>query len=171
MSAIVLGIGNVLLSDEGIGIRTVVELERLYNGPDNLEILDGGTAGIELLRFIAGKDLLIIVDAMQHGHTPGTIFRVEGEDVPKTFMTKVSPHQIGLSDLLAAGILTDELPTRMVLFGIEPESLETGLVISKPIIAILEKLVTAIADELTVSGYPMVRYRSPRELHSSFWPE
>ena len=99
MSALILGVGNILLGDEGIGIRVVEELENRYAFPEEVMVLDGGTAGIELLRYIEGRDLLILIDAMRAGLAPGTVFKVEGEDVPKRFMTRISPHQIGLSDL------------------------------------------------------------------------
>ena len=169
MKALVLGVGNVLLGDEGIGVRVVEELQNNYAFSDDVELLDGGTAGIELLRYIENKDLLIIVDAMRAGHPPGTVFKVEGEDVPKKFMTKVSPHQIGLSDLLAAGILSESIPPKIVLFGIEPEKLETGIYITDSVASNLAKIVAAILDELLKAGYTR-----PKQIdtpsQSQFWP-
>lgn len=153
MKALILGIGNVLLGDEGIGIRIIEELNNRFDLPDTVETLDGGTAGIELLRYMEGKDLLIIIDAMRLGHKPGTVFRVEGEDVQKQFLSKVSPHQIGLSDLLAAGILSDALPEKIVLFGVEPEKLETGIYLTDSVAESITKLIPAIIDELTGFGF------------------
>lgn len=168
MSAIILGVGNILLGDEGIGIRVVEELENRFSFPDEVMLLDGGTAGIELLRYIEGRDLLIIIDAMRADLAPGTVFKVEGEDVAKRFMTKISPHQIGLSDLLAAGILSDNIPKQVILFGVEPERMETGITLSNVVEASLEKIIAAILDELTDAGYP-----SPAPLatpgKSKFW--
>jgi hydrogenase maturation protease len=152
MSILVLGIGNVLLTDEGVGIRAINELTRRYKFSDEVELLDGGTAGIELLRHIAGRDHLIIIDAMRCDQPPGTVVRVEGEDVPAAFRTRISPHQLGLSDLLAAAMLTDELPASLVLFGVEPASLEPGLELSEVVESNVDKLLNAVCDELRTLG-------------------
>lgn len=153
MSALILGVGNILLGDEGIGIRVVEELENRFVFPEEVMVLDGGTAGIELLRYLEGRDLLIVIDAMRADLAPGTVFKVEDEDVPKRFMTRISPHQIGLSDLLAASILSDQIPRRMVLFGIEPERLETGIYLTTAVEASVEKLIDATLAELKTAGY------------------
>lgn len=168
MQTLILGVGNVLLGDEGIGIRIIEELENSYAFGTDIELLDGGTAGIELLRYIEGKDLLIIIDAMRAGHPPGTVFRVEGEDVPKKFMSKVSPHQIGLSDLLAAGILSNNIPQNIVLFGVEPESLATGIYITDTVKLSIPKIVAAILNELHSVGYPPPS-RTEHTVQSQFW--
>lgn len=152
MSVLVLGIGNVLLQDEGVGIRAVKELERRYAFSDDVEILDGGTAGIELLRHISRRDYLIIIDAMKSDHPPGTVVKVEGDDVPAAFRTRISPHQLGLSDLLAAAMLTDELPKNIVLFGVEPASIETGLELTEVVEASLGKLLDVVVEELRSIG-------------------
>lgn len=167
-SALILGVGNILLGDEGIGIRVVEELENRYAFPEEVMILDGGTAGIELLRYIEGRDLLIVIDAMRADLAPGTVFRIEDEDVPKRFMSRISPHQIGLSDLLAAGILSDQIPKRMILFGIEPECLETGITLSKSVNGSVDKIVNAILAELDVAGYAQPTEKTPAGT-VSFW--
>jgi hydrogenase maturation protease len=156
LDILVLGIGNVLLTDEGIGVRALKELERRYTFPANVELLDGGTAGIELLRHIRKRDYLIIIDAMTWDQKPGTVGRVEGEDVPAAFRTRISPHQLGLSDLLAAAMLTDELPKNLVLFGVEPESIDIGLDLTETVEASLDKLVGAVADEIRSTGCTVV---------------
>jgi len=149
---LVLGIGNVLLTDEGVGVRAINELARRYVFSEQVELLDGGTAGIELLRHIAGRDHLIIIDAMKCGQPPGTVVRVEGADVPAAFRTRISPHQLGLSDLLAAAMLTGELPANLVLFGVEPASLEPGLDLSDVVEASVDKLLNGVCDELRAIG-------------------
>lgn len=168
MSALVLGVGNILLGDEGIGIRVVEELTNRYTFPEEVTVLDGGTAGIELLRYIEGRDLLILIDAMRADLTPGTVFRVEDEEVPKRFMTRISPHQIGLSDLLAAGILTDNIPKRITLFGIEPERLETGVTLTASVAGCLEKVIAAVLAELDQAGYAAPN-PLPLPQKSRFW--
>ncbi len=169
MDILVLGIGNVLLTDEGIGVRVLKELERRFIFPDNVELLDGGTAGIELLRHIRMRDYLIIIDAMKCDQDPGTVFRVEGADVPAAFRTRISPHQLGLSDLLAAAMLTDELPKNLVLFGVEPESIDIGLDLTDTVEASVEKLVSAVADELRTIGCDLVPVEANFSEKARFW--
>ena len=169
MDILVLGIGNVLLTDEGIGVRALNELERRYTFPENVELLDGGTAGIELLRHIRNRDYLIIIDAMKFNQEPGTVTRVEGNDVPAAFRTRISPHQLGLSDLLAAAMLTDELPPNLVLFGVEPENLDIGLDLTDTVEASVEKLTGAIIDELRSIGCSIVPIEATFTEKARFW--
>ena len=169
MDILVLGIGNVLLTDEGIGVRALNELERRYTFPENVELLDGGTAGIELLRHIRNRDYLIIMDAMKFNQEPGTVSRVEGNDVPAAFRTRISPHQLGLSDLLAAAMLTDELPPNLVLFGVEPENLDIGLNLTDTVEASVEKLTGAIIDELRSIGCSIVPIEATFTEKARFW--
>ena len=169
MDILVLGIGNVLLTDEGVGVRALIELERRYTFPENVELLDGGTAGIELLRHIRNRDYLIIIDAMKFDKEPGTVSRVEGQDVPAAFRTRISPHQLGLSDLLAAAMLTEELPKNLVLFGVEPENLDIGLDLTDTVEASVEKLTGAIIDELRTIGCSIVPVEATFIEKARFW--
>jgi len=152
MNVLVLGIGNVLMTDDSVGIRVINELERRFRFPENVELLDGGTSGIELLSYIVNRDYLIIVDAIKSDLPPGTVVKVEGEDVPAKFMTRISPHQLGLSDLLAAATLTGELPKEMVLFGIEPKVISLGLEMTDEVKGSFEKLLGVVVDELRRIG-------------------
>ncbi len=149
---LVMGVGSILMMDEGIGIRAVEELEKRYRFPENVEILDGGTSGIELLSYISGKDYLIIIDAIKSGKPPGTVLRVEGEDVPAQFLTRISPHQLGISDLLAAATLTDEIPKKLLLFGIEPKEIVMVIGLSDEVRASMAHLVEVVVDELRRLG-------------------
>jgi hydrogenase maturation protease len=158
LDILILGIGNVLLTDEGIGVRALKELERKFTFPANVELLDGGTAGIELLRHIRNRDYLIIIDAMKCDQEPGTVVRVEGDDVPAAFRTRISPHQLGLSDLLAAAMLTDELPKNLVLFDLT-ETVEANV----------DTLVGAVADELRSIGCTLVPIEATFTEKARFW--
>ena len=169
MDILVLGIGNVLLTDEGIGVRALKEIERRYSFSDNVELMDGGTAGIELLRHIRKRKHLIIIDAMTFDQEPGTVMRVEGEDVPAAFRTRISPHQLGLSDLLAAAMLTNELPENLVLFGVEPESIDIGLELTDKIEASLDKLIGAVVDELHSIGCSVIPIEGDFTEKAQFW--
>lgn len=169
MSALVLGVGNVLMQDEGIGVRIVEELLRRYRFGEDVHVLDGGTAGIELLRYIDGVEHLIIIDAISAGKEPGTVMRVEGPDVPATFETKITPHQLGLSDLLATAKLTDVIPPYLVLFGVEPKTMEMGLEFSPEVLGSLDKLCGHVVEELKDLGYVVEKCETPGRCESRFW--
>jgi hydrogenase maturation protease len=115
-------------------------------------LLDGGTSGIELLSYVREKDFLIIIDAIKSGFPPGTVVRVEGADIPARFMTRISPHQLGLSDVLAAATITGDLPEKMVLFGIEPKRVALGLELSDEVKANFDKLLQTVVEELNSVG-------------------
>jgi hydrogenase maturation protease len=100
---------------------------------------------------------------------PGTVARVEGLDVPAAFRTRISPHQLGLSDLLAAAMLTDELPKNLVLFGVEPESLDIGLDLTDTVEASLEKLTGAVVEELRSIGCSIVPNEATFTEKARFW--
>ncbi len=153
MKVLVLGVGSILMRDEGIGVRAVEELLRRYRFPEDVEVLDGGTSGIELLSYISGKDYLIIIDAIKGNTPPGTVLKVEGEDVPAIFRTRISPHQIGLTDLLAVAKITGEIPKEIVLFGIEPKVIEMGLEFSDEVRASFDKLISTVVNEIKRIGY------------------
>ena len=121
MRTLVLGIGNLLLSDEGIGVR-IRSARRALLLPENVDVIDGGTSGMKFLQDIAARDLLIVADAVRSQHEPGSIFVLHDDDVPALFTQKISPHQLGLSDVLMALRMTDEFPRKLILVGIEPAS-------------------------------------------------
>ena len=124
---LILGIGNVLLSDEGAGVKAVWELQRDYEMPSGVEVLDGGTSGMELLSSIEEKEHLFILDAINSEKgSPGSVTRIDLSEEPGFFQNKVSPHQLGMSEVLAVTQLTGTQPRNIVLYGIRPLSLETG---------------------------------------------
>lgn len=170
MNVLVLGVGNILMGDDGVGIRAVEEIKKRYYIPENVEIIDGGTSGLDLLPFIADKDYLIIIDAIKSGATPGTVLMAEGDDVPARFRMRISPHQLGISELLATAVLTGDLPKNIVLFGIEPKTIQLGINLSNEVKAGLDKLIKTVVDYLDSIGYRL----EPKPIHEireeqSFW--
>lgn len=151
---LVLGAGNILLSDEGIGVRVVEALQQRYQVPEGVEILDGGTCGMDLLDVIAGRDHLILVDAVDTGSPPGTVVRLEGNQIPAVFRTKSSPHQLGLQDVLALLLLLDSAPAHVTVIGVQPASLDIGLELTPPIAARFDDMVEMVAGELAAIGLP-----------------
>ncbi len=152
MSTVVVGLGNILLGDEGLGVRAVAAFEARFVPPPGVACVDGGTAGLDLLDVLADRDHAILVDAVETGEPPGSFLRLEGDAVPAYWRRRVSPHQLGLAEVLAALSLIDRRPAGLVLLGLVPATLDGGLALSPTIAARLDHLVAAIAAELARSG-------------------
>ena len=152
---LVLGMGNLLLEDEGLGVRALEVLQQRYEIPTEVELLDGGTTGMGLLDDISGREHLIVLDAVQTGDPPGTLVRLAGDDVPVYFGMRISPHQLGLSDVLATLELSGEKPAEVVVLGLVPQSLEMDLELSELIAEKLGALVESAVTELERLGYPV----------------
>jgi hydrogenase maturation protease len=153
MSVLVLGVGNILLTDEGIGVRVVEAFESRYQIPDGVDVMDGGTAGMELLSSIASRDHVILIDAVNTGADAGTVVCLVDDQVPALFRTKISPHQLGISDLLGVLTITGEMPKNLTLFGVVPYSLDTAVELSEPMLPKLEELLKLTVDELRNQGF------------------
>ena len=152
MRVVVLGLGNVLLSDEGVGVRIIEALEDLYHVPAEVDVVDGGTSGMELMEVIAGCDCLIVADAIKSETAPGKLFRFEDNQVHAFFQTRMSPHQLGLCDLLAALRLTDETPGKVILLGVVPGNLSLGLSLTPAVAMARNQAVRMICAELLGMG-------------------
>lgn len=153
MRTVVLGLGNILLGDEAVGVR-VVEASEARLGPlGDVAFVDGGTSTMELLDQLAGAEALVIVDALRGDEPPGTVVRVDGSELPAFFgRTRLSPHQVGLPDLLAALGLLEAAPREVVLIGIVPESLAQGLGLTPAVAAALPRACAAVEAELARLG-------------------
>ncbi len=158
---LIIGMGNVLMQDEGVGVRAVEELESRYHIPDEVVVMDGGTTGTELLAPMRGKRHLIVADAVNTGDAPGTLVRLTDEQVPAFFQTKLSNHQLGLSDLLALLTLSDEAPEHVTIIGMVPHFLENKLGLSPEADAGLPGMVKLLADELGRLGFDLRRRDEP----------
>jgi hydrogenase maturation protease len=154
LNVLVLGAGNILLSDEGVGVRVVEALQDRYDVPDTVEILDGGTCGMGLLDVIAGRDHLIIVDAVNTGSPSGTLVRLADDEIPVVFRTKSSPHQLGLQDVLALLTLLERAPRHVTVIGVQPASLDLGLDLSPVIAACVDEMVAMVVRELASVNLP-----------------
>ncbi len=152
---LILGVGNLLMADDGIGIRVIERLEEAYELPEEVQVLDGGTLGMDLLYYLEGVRNLLIVDAVETGQAPGALIRLEGEAVPAHFSIKMSPHQFGIPDMLFAGKLRDIYPEEIVLLGVQPGSLDVTLELSPAVAAQLEPLVEQVQAELARWGSPL----------------
>jgi hydrogenase maturation protease len=148
----VLGIGNLIMGDDGIGVRVVQALNERYCFPPEVELLDGGTLGLDLLPKLEGVERLLVVDAIETGEAPGTMVRLTGEEIPIAMATKLSPHQMGLKDLLSVAALMGYSFGEMVLWGVQPGRIDMGLELSPSVAAALEPLGEKVLGELTRWG-------------------
>lgn len=123
----IIGIGNILMMDEGIGVHAVTSFPERYEIPGTVEIIDGGTQGLDLLPYLDGRDKVIVVDAVNFGRQPGAIAVIENDDVPAMIESKASLHHLGLADVLSVAKMTDALPGELCLIGIQPKTLDLGL--------------------------------------------
>ena len=130
---LIVGLGNVLLSDEGLGVKVVKDLEKEINFPEEVEILDGGTGAFFLLPHLEKADYLIIVDAIKAGHKPGTLLIEKLENLPQDTLEKISLHEISFPDLLRILELKGKKFEKIILAGLEPKTLDVGTELSQEV--------------------------------------
>lgn len=156
ISILVLGIGNLVMSDDAVGVLVAQRLQQKYTFADNVEIMDGGTLGLDLLPKLENITNLIVIDAVETGKKPGTCISLRGQELPLALQTKISPHQMGLKDLLAVSELMGHSPKEMVLIGVQPGSIEMDIGLTPEVEAQFEFLVSNVLVELAnwgVSAY------------------
>ena len=153
MRAVVLGVGNIILSDEAAGVRAVEALQAGWLLPANVVAIDGGTSGMEMIEDLSDLDFLVVLDVVKTGAAPGTVVRIAGDEIPVFFRSKLSPHQIALPDVLASLELLGTLPREIVILGVEFISLELGMEMTPTVAAKVPVLAALAADELRARGY------------------
>jgi len=150
--ALVLGVGNILMQDEGVGVRAVEWLQAHCVSP-NVQMLDGGTMGLDLLYYLEDVDHLLVLDAVNAGKKPGEIIVLTGDEIPAFIGMKVSPHQIGIQDLLATAQLMGYTPPEVVILGVQPANMSVGLEMSPAVAAQVEPLGRLAMAHLEQWGY------------------
>lgn len=161
LGLLILGLGNVLCGDDGLGVAAVEEFTRTYHVPPGVRALDGGTLGLTLLTWVAEAEAVILVDAIRDDQPPGTLLRLAGDDVAPAVRDRLSVHQIGVADLLDGLRLVERLPPRLRLVGLVPATLELDFALSAVVRRRLPGLVRSIAREAAALGFPMVRRDAP----------
>ena len=154
-SLLVLGLGNILCGDDGLGVVAVHELERLYRPSEGAKLVDGGTLGLSLLSIFESSQDVILVDAIHANGPPGSLVRLVGDEVAPAVRTRLSVHQIGVADLLDGLRLLGAYPHRLVLLGLVPETMELGLERSAAIDANLGALIDAVVKETRRLGHEL----------------
>lgn len=150
----ILGVGNVLCTDDGFGPAVASRLAKTMRG-EGVNIVDGGTLGLSLLPLLEDSERIILIDAVRAEQPPGTMLRLEGEDVLPAVRLRLSPHQVGVADLLDAARLRGTMPDALVLVGVVPESIDLGFGLSGPV----EQAVPGVIDEVVraaeAMGFPL----------------
>ncbi len=153
---LVVGLGNVLLGDDGLGPVALARIERDYRIPPEVRLIDGGTLGLTLLSELVQAVHVILVDAVATGEPPGTLVRLDGDAVRDAVRDRLSVHQVGVADLLDAARLIGCYPDSVVLLGLAPGSIGFGVERTDAVEKALGTLVSAVAQEVTSLGYELV---------------
>ena len=144
---LILGLGNPLLGDEGIGVRVVEELKG-RELPDGVAIVEGGTAGLGLIGLMEGYQRVIIVDAADMGRSPGCVVRFTPLEAQfKTAEAPLSLHQIGLGEMLALAGALEVAPAELVIIGVQPSQVEMGAGLSPEVEGAIPQIIRTILDE------------------------
>jgi len=161
IDVLVLGLGNVLCGDDGAGVVAVHRLARAWATPAAVRVVDGGTLGLDLLALVAASDRVILVDAVRADGAPGTLVRLTGDAVAPAVYERLSPHQIGVADLLAGAALCDRYPDEAVIVGIVPAMTDLQLGCTSAVEANLDALVDRVVAELRAMGVEPRRRDQP----------
>ncbi len=148
----ILGIGNLLMGDEGVGIHALNKLQESYTFSPAINFIDGGTIGIDLIPYFEECNKMIIVDAVDSQKEPGYIVTLENEEIHYRFNTKLSLHHAGLSDVLSIIKLQEIKAPDMILIGVQPEKVEMGLELSDTVGTKMDQILKIITSKLSKWG-------------------
>lgn len=149
---LVLGVGNILLSDDGLGVHTLRAIDAGFDIPDSVLRLDGGVMGLDLIQHICDCTYLLIIDAIDASLLPGSIVRIEGVAIQMALANKLSIHQLGIQEVLATCRLMGHLPSHIVMIGMQPESINWGLEMTQTVTSRLDHLIVQVIDQLHAWG-------------------
>lgn len=158
MKTLIFGAGNLLCSDEGFGVHFIKYLEKHYRFQEDVELYDGGTLGIMVTHLLEEADRVFLVDVIDAAGEPGDVFRYEKEEfLLGKLPVKMSPHQIGIQEVLFLSDLRGRTPDQVSLFGIIPASYEAGVELSATLSAKLPELAEMLVTELTAGGHRITK--------------
>ncbi|MDM8515351.1 HyaD/HybD family hydrogenase maturation endopeptidase [Desulfobacterales bacterium HSG16] len=148
----ILGVGCLLLTDEGFGIHVINRLNREYNFSENVSVVDGGVLGMNLMGTISEADRLIVVDVIRNGGEPGTLYRIDHEDIPERIRAKNSLHQIDFLEALTLCQALDHVPETVIL-GVEPKDMTNYGIQPTPLISSkIEQMLKMVIEETEKLG-------------------
>jgi hydrogenase maturation protease len=149
----VIGLGNPLMGDDGLGVLAAQRLQEEWILPPEVQVVDGGTWGMNLLPLIDDAEALLLIDAIDQDMPPGTQIVLAREDIPRALALKVSPHQIDLREVIALAELRGTLPERMIALGLQPGRVELGAPLSPAVDRHVDHLVAMAASQLRLWGH------------------
>jgi hydrogenase maturation protease len=141
LSVLVLGIGNLLNTDEGLGVHAARQMQALLEGVEGVTVEDGGTLGLNLLPLVEDTNHLLLLDAVDAGQPPGSVVELTKEQIPLYSGIKMSQHQLTFQEVLGLALIRGRLPKNLHLVGVQPVSLEIGTDLSEPVAAALPQVV------------------------------
>jgi hydrogenase maturation protease len=144
---LIVGIGNILLRDEGFGPHVIKELQKMEL-PSYVELLDGGTAGADLLDFICDRRKVIVIDAIAADVEPGSILRMAASDFTGNLQQNVSLHELGLIEALLMAKQLGCAPKEVVIFGVKPEDISCGTELTEKITKAVPKVIELTLNEV-----------------------
>ncbi len=156
---LVLGLGNPLMGDDGLGLRALARLRQEW-AVEGVELVDGGTWGMNLLPLIEDAGRVLLLDAIDVGAAPGTLVELERDQIPRLFARKLSPHEIDLREVLALAELRGTLPETVAL-GIQPRDVELGTELTPEVAAQVDGLLERVVARLRAAGHTCRRVADP----------
>jgi hydrogenase maturation protease len=144
---LILGVGNLLLSDEGIGVHVANRMEQM-DLPPGVKVIEGGTDGFRLMNVVTGAERVIVVDAVKGGGEPGSIYRFDIEDAPSSPDTyKTSVHQIGILEVIHFSEFLGKTPQATII-GVEPKSMDMSMELSPEIEEKVPRVIELVLEEV-----------------------
>ncbi|MDY6821354.1 MAG: hydrogenase maturation protease [Deferribacterota bacterium] len=145
---LILGLGNILKGDDGVGVAVVNELKKEVSSNKYLKIIDGGTLGLDLLNYVEWADILIIIDAVNIDKQPGTIIYSKINNLNIDIPFGKTSHEVDLEDLLFSAKLLGVLPEKIIFYGIQIEKISDGISLSRSVNENVDKLCAYIKKEI-----------------------
>jgi hydrogenase maturation protease len=144
----VLGLGNLLNQDEGFGIHALQALQAAIPASAEVEFVDGGVLGMNLLPMVEESSHLLVLDAIDSSQPPGTILELNGDQIPLFSVTKLSEHQVGFQEVLGLARFRGNLPASLHLIGVQPHDLNSGIGLSQAVSATLPEVISRAIAKL-----------------------
>lgn len=152
---LVLGLGNPLCQDDGAGVVAVTRILESWSPGPGVTLMEGGTLGLWLLPLLESYRTVLLVDAIRADGEPGTLVRIDGEEVARAAAHRLSVHQVGVGDLMDAAQLRGTLPPRLTLLGVVPEALSLGLGLTPRVERALPLLMNRVLEACAELGHPL----------------
>jgi hydrogenase maturation protease len=159
---LILGVGNLLLSDEGVGVHVAQRMMHMELPPE-VDVVEGGTDGFGLVNVILEADRMILIDAVKGGGQPGSIYRFDIDDCPPyPDLFKTSVHQISILEVINLSSLIGSTPQTTII-GVEPHCLDMGMELSPQIEAKVPKIIQMVQEEVEISLGQKQDFTSPKD--------